>query len=184
MDPMLGFDIFLEFTLPPSDSTLQYKKCVQLWNNFPCIITLSISRHLSKKKLVYTYKFNCIKLRVAWKKVIDVVFNIIYQVLIVWGKEVFFLITLISIINKPTLVLLRKTTASLVFWKVWTLSLTTKGTSLIRPIWCPLAITRAGTPVAAIAEHIAYLRCNSKLKNGIFSEQINKMVMCKILTQS
>ena len=40
MDPMLGCDIRLMFTLPPRDSTLQYKRCVHLWNNFPCIITL------------------------------------------------------------------------------------------------------------------------------------------------
>ena len=40
MDPMLGFDIRLVFPFPPRDSTLQYKKCVHLWNNFPCIIIL------------------------------------------------------------------------------------------------------------------------------------------------
>ena len=40
MDPMSGFDICLMFTLPPRDSILQYKKCIHLWNNFPCIITL------------------------------------------------------------------------------------------------------------------------------------------------
>jgi len=40
MDPMSGFDIRLVFTLPPRDSSLQYKRCVHLWNNFPCIITL------------------------------------------------------------------------------------------------------------------------------------------------
>ena len=40
MDPMWGFNIRLLFTLPPRDSTLQYKRCVHLWNNFPCIITL------------------------------------------------------------------------------------------------------------------------------------------------
>ena len=33
-------DIRLVFTLPPRDSTLQYKRCAHLWNNFPCIITL------------------------------------------------------------------------------------------------------------------------------------------------
>ena len=38
MDPMSGLDIRLVFTLPPSDSTLQYKRCVHLWNNFSCII--------------------------------------------------------------------------------------------------------------------------------------------------
>ena len=40
MDPMSDFDIHLVFTLPPRDSTLQYKRCVHLWNNFPCITTL------------------------------------------------------------------------------------------------------------------------------------------------
>ena len=34
MDPMSGFDIRLVFTLPPSDSTLQYKRCVHFWNTF------------------------------------------------------------------------------------------------------------------------------------------------------
>jgi len=40
MDPTWGFDIRLVFTLPPSDSTLKYKRCVYLWNNFPCIKSL------------------------------------------------------------------------------------------------------------------------------------------------
>ena len=48
MDPMPGFDIRLAFTLPPRDSTLQYKRCVNLWNNFPCIITLMYTMHLCK----------------------------------------------------------------------------------------------------------------------------------------
>ena len=40
MDPMSGCDIRLVFTLPPRDSTLQYKRCVQLWNNSPYITPL------------------------------------------------------------------------------------------------------------------------------------------------
>ena len=40
MDPMPGFDIRRVFKLPPRDSTLQYKSCIHLWNNFPCITTL------------------------------------------------------------------------------------------------------------------------------------------------
>ena len=44
MDPMSGFDICLVFTLPPSDSTLQCKRCVHLWNKFPCIKSLLILR--------------------------------------------------------------------------------------------------------------------------------------------
>ena len=40
MDPMSGLDIRLVFTLPPRDSTLQYKRCEHLWNNFSCITSL------------------------------------------------------------------------------------------------------------------------------------------------
>ena len=40
MDPMSGCDIRLVFTWPPRDSTLKYKTCIHLWNNFPWIITL------------------------------------------------------------------------------------------------------------------------------------------------
>ena len=39
MDSMSRCDIRLVFTFPPKDSLLQYKKCVHLWNNFPCIST-------------------------------------------------------------------------------------------------------------------------------------------------
>ena len=53
MDPMSGCDIRLVFTFPPRDSTLQYKRCVLLWNDFCCIITLAqtfymdrLSRHI------------------------------------------------------------------------------------------------------------------------------------------
>ena len=39
MDPMSGCDTpILVFTLPPRDSTLQYKRCVLLWNNYLYII--------------------------------------------------------------------------------------------------------------------------------------------------
>ena len=37
MDPMSGCNIRLVFTFPPRDSTLQYKRCVHHWDNFPCI---------------------------------------------------------------------------------------------------------------------------------------------------
>ena len=47
MDPMSGFDIRLVFTLPPRDSTLQYKRCVHLWNDFSCITTLVNPIYLS-----------------------------------------------------------------------------------------------------------------------------------------
>ena len=39
---MSGYDIRFVFTFPPNDSTLQYKKCVNLLNNFPCISTLEL----------------------------------------------------------------------------------------------------------------------------------------------
>ena len=46
MNSMSGCDIRLVFTFPPNDSTLltlQYKKCVHLCNNFPCISTLTLA---------------------------------------------------------------------------------------------------------------------------------------------
>jgi len=42
MDPISGFDIRLVLTLPPRDSTLQYKRCVHFWNNFPCLTILGL----------------------------------------------------------------------------------------------------------------------------------------------
>jgi len=42
MDSLSGCDILLVFTFSPK---LQYKKCVHLWNNFPCISTLDSRIH-------------------------------------------------------------------------------------------------------------------------------------------
>jgi len=66
MDPMSGFDIRLVFTLPPSDSTLQYKTCVHFWNNFPCIKFLIQARCNLKQVCLYflqktTVHFPCIQ---------------------------------------------------------------------------------------------------------------------------
>ena len=36
-------DIRLVFTFPPKDSTLQYKKCVHFWNNFPFITSMRLA---------------------------------------------------------------------------------------------------------------------------------------------
>ena len=36
-------NIRLVFTLPPIDSTLKYKRCIDLWNNFSCIIPLEFN---------------------------------------------------------------------------------------------------------------------------------------------
>ena len=45
------------FTFPPKDNTLQYKKCVHLRNNFPCISTLVWIKHylflFIKSKIVF-----------------------------------------------------------------------------------------------------------------------------------
>ena len=49
INPMSGCDIRLVFTLPPRDGTLQYKRCVHFWNNFPCITSLT------KPKLFLNY---------------------------------------------------------------------------------------------------------------------------------
>ena len=45
MDPMSGCNIRLVFTLPPRDSTLQYKRWVYFWNNFSCITFLSTNKY-------------------------------------------------------------------------------------------------------------------------------------------
>ena len=57
------------FTLPPRDSTLQHKRCVHFWNNFPCITSLYLiflSREIDKKNCVkcirkFIYMQFCIK---------------------------------------------------------------------------------------------------------------------------
>ena len=56
MDPMSSFDIRLVFTLAPRDSTLQYKRCVHFWNNFPCLTSLSWSN--SRYSLCLTPELN------------------------------------------------------------------------------------------------------------------------------
>ena len=55
MDPMSGCDIRLVFTFPPKDSTLQYKNCVHLWNNFPSISTLCQFNFLTLWSSIITY---------------------------------------------------------------------------------------------------------------------------------
>ena len=58
MNPMSGCDIRLVFTLPPRDSTLQYKRCVQLWNNFPYITPLKHSGIKWKRCALCSWDFN------------------------------------------------------------------------------------------------------------------------------
>ena len=58
IDPMSGCDIRLVFTLSPRDSTLQYKRCVQLWNNFPYITPLKHSGIKWKRCALCSWDFN------------------------------------------------------------------------------------------------------------------------------
>ena len=57
MDPMSGSDIRFLFTLKPR-STLQYEKCIHLWNNYIYILSLwtvrytQYSVHVSAKRMV------------------------------------------------------------------------------------------------------------------------------------
>ena len=60
MDPMSGFDIRLVLILPPSDSTLQYKRCAHLWNNFPCIKSLNGIKFKKCKTAILLYMFVCL----------------------------------------------------------------------------------------------------------------------------
>ena len=69
MDPMSGLDIRRVFTLPPSDSTLQYKRCVHSWNNFSCIKSLSCAD--SRVWKIMISPFNCEIFRsLSWNGVI------------------------------------------------------------------------------------------------------------------
>ena len=51
MDPMKGFDISLLFTLPPRDSTLQYKRCVHFWKKLSLHNILGIA-HLTNITII------------------------------------------------------------------------------------------------------------------------------------
>ena len=55
MDPMSDFHIRLVFTLPPRNGTLQNKRRVHLWNNFPCLITLVSPNCIPFKNEVLPY---------------------------------------------------------------------------------------------------------------------------------
>ena len=72
MDSMSGCDIRLVFTFPPKDSTLQYKKCVHLWNNFPCISTLVYTKNMKMfKHLQKQERYTLRKNKVTGKKLTD-----------------------------------------------------------------------------------------------------------------
>ena len=58
MDPISGFDIRLGFTLPPRDSSLQYKRCVQFWNIFPCITSLVVGKYINIMKTTFDFNLN------------------------------------------------------------------------------------------------------------------------------
>ena len=65
MDSMSGCNIRLVFPFPPKDSTLQNKKCVYLWNNFPCIRTFLKINNLTMPWLL-TSKYNSFLLNHVW----------------------------------------------------------------------------------------------------------------------
>ena len=67
MDRMSGFDIRLVFTVPPRDSTMQYKRFWHLWNNFPCINTL-----------IYRFLSNC-KRNLKWPRTLYAMMAIPYS---------------------------------------------------------------------------------------------------------
>ena len=50
------------FTLPPRDSTLQYKRCVHFWNNFPCITSLGLKYLLEMKQYLSLQLLSCINI--------------------------------------------------------------------------------------------------------------------------
>ena len=64
MDPMSGCDNpTLVFTLEPKDSTLQYKKCVHLWNNFDALLPwINLSSLIKSKNLNSLFWFICVKI--------------------------------------------------------------------------------------------------------------------------
>ena len=66
MDPISGCNIRLVFTLPPKDSTLQWKKCVHLWNNFPCISTLVLMMIQISQSVESSSTFFCWKYLSVW----------------------------------------------------------------------------------------------------------------------
>ena len=71
MDPMSGFNFRLVFTLPRRDSTLQYKRCVHLWNNFSCIITLYFFLAGNLGENAQRWKWNYRKLYLIGMKHLD-----------------------------------------------------------------------------------------------------------------
>ena len=58
MDSMSDCDVRLVFTLQPKDSTLQYKKYIHLWNNFPCISTMIIKIHWVDCSVIIVIQYN------------------------------------------------------------------------------------------------------------------------------
>ncbi len=68
-DPMSGYNIRLVFTLPPRDSTLQYKRCIHFWNNFLCITVLQMNDLLLPKLMwafIVELKEACFQVLPVW----------------------------------------------------------------------------------------------------------------------
>ena len=85
--PCHGCDIRLVFTLPPRVSTLQYKRCVHVWNNFPYFITLGPC-------IVYTTQL----LYLMPHEVFKVIYWI-YFVVIIFGSFKFYCFIMKAYIN-------------------------------------------------------------------------------------
>ena len=55
MDPISGCDICLVFRLPPRDSTLEYERCVNIWNNYLYILILLLTPRRKHKTDVWAW---------------------------------------------------------------------------------------------------------------------------------
>ena len=85
MDPMSVFDIRLVFTLPPRDSTLQYKRLLHLWYNFPCITTFMQIKLPPPAPLQCFFPkkiepFQCY----LWKQCTDIKTNKLFNKIYIW----------------------------------------------------------------------------------------------------
>ena len=69
MDPMLGCDIRLVFHYRPETVHLQYKRCVQLWNNFLYITPLP---WLIGHCLVWNYAYACSSFKLIFNTIVYV----------------------------------------------------------------------------------------------------------------
>ena len=69
MDSMSGCDIRFVITLLARDSTLQYKKCVHLWNNFPCVSTLVLRDKQFSNNRNSIIRIESVKNKIYWTSI-------------------------------------------------------------------------------------------------------------------